>query len=123
MAEVELTYVFLHARFTTLNTVKGLTVEQLDYLPIKEGNSIGALLLHMAAVEFGFQIELFDKRNPNKQESEEWGAVYQLGELGRKKIKGNPLELYIEKMDYVKKGCVAECVILIYFICLVKLRK
>lgn len=97
-----------YARYTTLNTIRGLTVEQLDYLPIKEGNSIGALLLHMAAVEFGFQIELFDKRKPNKQESEEWGAAYQLGELGRNQIKSNPLEFYIEKLEKVRSRTLNE---------------
>lgn len=97
-----------YARFTTLNTVRGLTAEQLDYLPIKEGNSIGALLLHMAAVEFGFQVELFDKRKPDNQESEEWGAAYQLGESGRKQIKGNPLEFYIEKLEKVRSRTLNE---------------
>lgn len=53
-----------YARFTTLNEVNGLTIKQLDFLPRNDGNSIGALLFHMAAVEFGFQIELFDKRRP-----------------------------------------------------------
>jgi len=97
-----------YARYTTLNAVKGLTVEQLDYLPNKNANSIGALLLHMAAVEIGFQIELFDKRKPSKQESEEWGAAYMLGELGRSQIKGYPLKFYIEKLDMVRNRTLAE---------------
>ncbi|QDP42233.1 DUF664 domain-containing protein [Radiobacillus deserti] len=91
-----------YARYTTLDAVKGLTTEQLDYIPNKDGNSIGALLLHMAAVEFGFQIELFDKRKPNKQEIEAWGAAYQIGDKGRKTIKGYPLEFYINKLEEVR---------------------
>lgn len=97
-----------YARFTTLNEVRGLTVEQLDYLPNKVGNSIGALLLHMAAVEFGFQVELFDKRKPNKQEATEWQAAYQLGDLGRNQIKGKPLEFYIEKLERVRNRTLEE---------------
>jgi uncharacterized damage-inducible protein DinB len=97
-----------YARFTTLNAIKGLTVKQLDYLPNKDGNSIGALLLHMAAVEFGFQVELFDKRKPNQQESEDWGAAYQLGDLGRNQIKGNPLAFYIEKLEKVRSRTLEE---------------
>ncbi len=97
-----------YARLTTLNAIKGLTIEQLDYLPYRDSNSIGALLLHMAAVEFGFQVELFDKRKPNKHESEEWGAAYQLGDLGRNQIKGNPLEFYIEKLEKVRSRTLEE---------------
>ncbi|MED2737642.1 DinB family protein [Bacillus toyonensis] len=97
-----------YARYTTLNAVKGLTIEQLDYVPNKDGNSIGALLLHMAAVEFGFQVEFFDRRKPNKQESEEWGPAYLLGDLGRNQIKGYPLEYYIEKLDTVRNRTLEE---------------
>ncbi|MBP1970405.1 putative damage-inducible protein DinB [Virgibacillus natechei] len=97
-----------YARFTTLNEVRGLTVEQLDFLPNKGGNSIGALLLHIAAVEFGFQVELFDRRKPNTQEIEEWGAAYQLDDLGRNEIKGNPLEFYIEKLEKVRNRTLEE---------------
>lgn len=97
-----------YARYTTLQAVKGLTVEQLDAVPHQDGNAIGALLLHMAAVEFGFQIEFFDKRRPNEQEREEWGAAYQLGELGRKKIKGYPLSFYLEKLEQVRNRTLEE---------------
>lgn len=97
-----------YARYTTLNAVKGLTVEQLDYLPTKDGNTIGALLLHMAAIEFGFQIGFFDNRKPNKQESEDWGAAYDLGEAGRREIKGYPLEFYIEKLELVRNRTLEE---------------
>ncbi len=62
----------------------------------------------MAAIEIGFQIGQFDKRKPNKQESEEWGAAYRLGELGRKQIKGNPLEFYLEKLEKVRNRTLTE---------------
>ncbi|WP_257348708.1 DinB family protein [Pseudalkalibacillus decolorationis] len=97
-----------YARYTTLNAVKGMKTEQLDYLPSKESNSIGALLLHMAAVEIGFQIEIFDDRRPNQQEMTEWGAAYELGDLGRKEIKGNPLEFYVEKLNAVRSRTLEE---------------
>ena len=97
-----------YARYTTLQAVKGLTVEQLDAVPHQDGNTIGALLLHMAAVEFGFQVEFFEKRRPNEQESEEWGAAYQLGELGRSQIKGYPLSFYLEKLEQVRHRTLEE---------------
>ncbi len=97
-----------YTRYTTLKAVEGLTVEQLDYLPQKSGNSIGALLLHMAAVEFGFQVEFFENRKPNEREMEEWGAAYDLGELGREQIKGNPLKFYIKKLEDVRSRTLEE---------------
>jgi uncharacterized damage-inducible protein DinB len=92
-----------YARKTTLDCVRGLTPFELDFLPCEGANSIGALLLHMAAVEKGFQIELFDGRRPNEQEMAEWGAAYSLGEEGRKNINGNPLEFYLTKLGEVRK--------------------
>lgn len=97
-----------YARKTTLEAVYGLTASELDFLPSKDGNSIGALLLHMAAVEKGFQIEIFDGRSPNEQELAEWGAPYSLGEKGRKNIKGYPLEFYISKLEEVRKRTLKE---------------
>src|SRR3954466_10094100 len=42
-------------RETTILLVQDLTVEQLDYLFDDEDNSIGALLLHLGALEAGYQ--------------------------------------------------------------------
>ncbi|AZB41553.1 DUF664 domain-containing protein [Bacillus sp. FJAT-42376] len=97
-----------YARKTTLEAVHGLTTAELDYLPGKEGNSIGALLFHMAAVEKGFQIEIFDGRRPNEQEMEEWGAPYSLGDTGRAQIKGNPLDFYLGKLEEVRSRTLRE---------------
>ncbi|MCA1054336.1 DinB family protein [Rossellomorea aquimaris] len=97
-----------YARQTTLEAVNGLTTAELDYLPSKDGNSIGALLYHMAAVEKGFQIEIFDGRRPNVQEMEEWGAPYSLGDKGRAHIKGFPLEFYLGKLEEVRSRTLKE---------------
>ncbi|WP_433743283.1 DinB family protein [Falsibacillus pallidus] len=97
-----------YARKTTLDAVSGLTTAELDYLPNKDSNSIGSLLLHMAAVEKGFQIEIFDGRRPNEQEMEEWGAPYSLGDKGRAHINGYSLEFYIAKLEEVRSRTLRE---------------
>lgn len=97
-----------YARFTTLNAVDGLTMEQLDYLQDKNSNTIGALLLHMAAIEFGFQVEIFGNRAPNAEETAEWGAAYDLGDHGRTKIKGKPLDFYLGKLEKVRQRTLDE---------------
>ncbi len=50
-------------RDTTILLVKDLTVAQLDYLFDEEDNSIGALLLHLASLEAGYQEITFFNRN------------------------------------------------------------
>ncbi|WP_132745730.1 DinB family protein [Scopulibacillus darangshiensis] len=97
-----------YARFTTLNEVKGLNIDQLDFMYNDNSNSIGALLWHIAAVEFGFQTEIFEGRMPNREEVEEWQAAYGLGEIGRNKIKGKSLEFYINKLNDVRQRTLEE---------------
>lgn len=97
-----------YARKTTRQAVEGLTMDQLDFLPGHDGNTIGALLLHIAAVEKGFQIEIFDGRAPNEQEMQEWGAAYSLGEKGRENIQGHPLEYYLSKLEEVRERTIFE---------------
>ncbi|WP_160036930.1 hypothetical protein [Paenibacillus sp. An7] len=75
---------------------------QLDYLEDPNSNTIGASLLHIAAVEIGFQIEIFDNRTPNEEELIEWLAAYELGEKGRNEIRGKSLDYYLNKLEQVR---------------------
>jgi uncharacterized damage-inducible protein DinB len=92
-----------YARVTTLNTVHGLSVEQLDYLHDSDSNSIGALLMHLAAVELGYQLDTFKKRKPNEAEIKKWQPAYELGDLGRKVIKGNSLDFYLNELEEMRQ--------------------
>lgn len=49
-----------YVRWTTLEEVEDLNVEQLDYLHDEDSNSIGALLMHFAAVEASYQKSTLD---------------------------------------------------------------
>ena len=88
-----------YARYVTLASVKGLTVEQLDYLHDKESNSIGALLYHIASTDFYFRIITFEERELTPEENEKWEAPSFLGKKGREEIKGNDLEFYINVLN------------------------
>lgn len=87
-----------YTRVTTLQSVKGLSIEQLDYQFSETSNSIGALLAHIAAVDKWYQIYTFDGREMTEEEMEPIKPALDLGALGREKIKGNPLEYYIEEL-------------------------
>ncbi|SEB56242.1 DinB family protein [Paenibacillus sp. GP183] len=91
-----------YARHTTFQSVKDLTMDQLDYLIDPQSNSIGALLLHFAGVEFAYQVETFERRDLSEEELSEWGPALNLGEEGREKIKGNDLNFYLNRMKDVR---------------------
>jgi hypothetical protein len=50
-------------RDTILQTVQGFTVPQLDYLHAPKANSIGALPLHLAAIERLYQLHTLRGKN------------------------------------------------------------
>ncbi|RKP58317.1 DUF664 domain-containing protein [Cohnella endophytica] len=91
-----------YARHTTLEATKDLSVNQLDFLLDPESNSIGALLMHFAAVEYAYQVETFEKRELNEQEMSIWGAAVELGERGRAEIRGNELDYYVGKLNEIR---------------------
>ncbi|GIP29343.1 integrase [Paenibacillus sp. J23TS9] len=91
-----------YARFTTLQALNSLSVDQLDFLMDPESNSIGALLLHFAAVEYVYQVYTFEKRELSEEEVSRWGAALNLGEEGRVGIRGNDLDFYLNNLNEVR---------------------
>lgn len=91
-----------YARYTTMQAVEDLTMEELDYLYDEEANSIGMLLYHMAAVEFYYQIHTFEDREPTEAELERWLPGLELEALGREEIKGKSIEFYIDTLQEVR---------------------
>jgi hypothetical protein len=74
-----------------------MTREQLDYLHDKESNTIGAMLLHLAATEKNYQLSTFDWKPEAVDDGKiDWTAASELGDKGRAKIKGNDLEYYLD---------------------------
>ncbi len=92
-----------YARWTTLQAVDGLTIPELDHLHDAESNSIGALLLHIAAVEFSYQLSTFHGRGLTEAERLEWSPALELGDWGRREIKGHPLKDYLDRLQTVRE--------------------
>ena len=91
--------------------LKGITVAQLDYLFDPNANSIGALLLHLAASEVLYQRITFDNADPEKlgdSFDKPWGAAMELGDKGRREIKGHDLDFYLARLDEVRTRSLAE---------------
>ncbi|TGB03858.1 DinB family protein [Halobacillus salinus] len=99
----ELVSMLEHTRAVTLEELDGLSIEELDYVPDHHGNSIGALLVHIAAIEFVHRVISFDKRDLSPSEWEEWKAALQLGEEARSIIKGQPLSYHLDILSSVRQ--------------------
>ena len=97
-----------HVRHTTLSAVAGLDVDELDYIHDAQSNSIGALLLHIAAAEVGYQAHTFYTRDLTEDDRKEWGAALDLGEQARYEIRGHELDYYLSKLDQVRAKTLSE---------------
>jgi uncharacterized damage-inducible protein DinB len=97
-----------YARQTTLDEVVGLSVEHLDHLHDPHSNSIGALLLHIAAVEVSYQAATFGSRGADASEMEQWGVALGLGGRARRKIKGNGVDYYLRILEEVRSETLEE---------------
>jgi uncharacterized damage-inducible protein DinB len=96
-----------YTRFTTIEAVKDLTVEELDFLYDEEANSIGMLLEHMAQVEKVYQVLTFENRDPSEEELRPLLPGLDLGSLGREQIKGNAIDYYLEQLADVRNSTIA----------------
>src|SRR5690349_13510468 len=97
-----------YARSTTLKAVTGLAVDELDYLTDRQSNSIGALLLHIAAAEVGYQAATFDAREMTAEEKRQWGAALELGNRARTEIRGYDLSYYLDRLEHVRARTLEE---------------
>lgn len=78
----ELVSMLEHTRAVTLQEINNLSVEQLDLIMPSGGNSIGALLKHITAIEKAHQLISFEERDFTKEELEIWEDALYLGEVG-----------------------------------------
>jgi uncharacterized damage-inducible protein DinB len=85
-------------------SVKNLDQRELDYLFDKEANSIGALILHLAAAEKWYQIYTFEGTEDfHKEDKEFWDIPMDLDEKGRQNIKGHDVKYYLDIYKEVRK--------------------
>ncbi len=94
----ELVFMMEHVRAVTLSEISMLGENDLDFLADSSSNSIGALLMHIAAIESVHQVVSFENRDFNEKEMKEWGYALELGDQARKSIKGRSVDFYVEKL-------------------------
>lgn len=99
----ELVSMLEHTRAVTLDEVKDLSEDDLDYLIDEGSNTIGSLLLHIASIEFVHQVISFEHRDINKFELKQWKSALELGEAARKTINKNTINYYITELAKVRE--------------------
>lgn len=87
-----------YARQTLVASVEGLSREDLDHLHDATSNSIGALLAHAAAVERWYQVLTFEDREPSASEAAVWSAALELGDEGRRQLRGREPQFYVDEL-------------------------
>src|SRR5215470_2380041 len=98
-------------RSAVLRSVKGTSQKDLDYLFDANSNTIGSLLMHLAATDRIYQVNTFEgdslKDLPNSYK-EKWGAAMELGDAARKAIKGHDLGYYLNLLSETRGQTLAE---------------
>ena len=106
-----LTSMMAFMRDQVLRSVKTLSQQDLDFLLDAKANTIGALLVHLAAIESFFQMNTFEGKSGDKLPEafkEKWGMPMELGEPARKSIKGNNLDHYLNVLQETREKTLAE---------------
>ena len=98
-------------RAQVLNSVKGMSQKDLDFLLDDKANRIGALLMHLAAAERFYQYNTFDGLAPAKLPEEwkqKWDVAMDLGNPARKAIVGNGLDYYLNILTETREKTLEE---------------
>jgi uncharacterized damage-inducible protein DinB len=94
-----------------LTATMGLTQADLDALFDANANTIGALMLHLAATETYYRLHTFDGMKWGSWSDEikkKWDAAMDLGDAGRKSIKGHDRDYYVGVLREVREKTLAE---------------
>jgi uncharacterized damage-inducible protein DinB len=98
-------------RSTILYPVDKMTPEQLDYIHDDKSNSIGSMLLHLAATERFYQIHTFEGKkwgDWSEPDKKRFDVAMRLGDEAREKIKGNNLDYYLNTLKEVRENTIKE---------------
>jgi hypothetical protein len=98
-------------QMTIMGAVRGLTQPNLDHLFDSRANTIGALLLHLAAAETYYQMNTFEEKKWDSWPDavkQKWDPAMNLGQPGRDTIKGHDLGYYLKILQDTREKSLAE---------------
>ncbi|WP_046745634.1 mycothiol transferase [Kordia zhangzhouensis] len=94
-------------RNETFRLTQGLSIQSLDYNFDDQSNSIGTLLLHIAALELKFQLNYFFDRPFSEQEIIKFGGAFPFN-MDKRCIDSNPLQYYVDTLKEVRNTTLTE---------------
>jgi Protein of unknown function (DUF664) len=106
-----LTSMLAFTREQVVHNVKGMSQQDLDFLLDAKANTIGALLMHLAATETYYQMNTFGDMKWDSWSDEvkkKWDIPMNLGAPARKAIKGNSLDYYLDALSQAREKSLAE---------------
>lgn len=106
-----LTSMLAFTRMQVVHNTQGLSQADLDFLLDGKANTIGALLMHLAATETYYGMNTFGGMKWDSWSDEikkKWDIPMNLGEPARKAIKGNSLSYYIDMLHETREKNLAE---------------
>jgi len=98
-------------RAVVLSRLQNLSVEELDWLPHPDANSIGALLMHLAAADVYYGLDTFDGVPWGRfsyEARKKWGVAINLGQTARVRYKGFDLQYYISHLSETREHTLSE---------------
>lgn len=98
-------------RYVVLMSVNKMQTADLDYLHDAKSNTIGAMLLHLAATERYYQIHTFEGKkwgDWSEADKKRWEIPSELGEPAREAIKGHDLNYYLDTLKEVRQHTLDE---------------
>lgn len=94
-----------------ISATMGLSMADLDHLFDPKANTIGALMLHLAATETYYQLNTFGGQPwgtwPDSVK-QQWDAAMELGDAGRKTIKGHDRDYYLKILAETRAKTLSE---------------
>lgn len=88
-----------------------MSVSDLDFLVDENANSIGAMLMHLAATERFYQIHTLENKkwgDWSKEDADKWNVASGLGDKAREQIKGNNYDFYLNHLSEVRENTLKE---------------
>ena len=94
-----------------ISATKNLTTAELDYLIDPNANTIGALMLHLAATETYYQLNTFEGTKWGSWSDsikKKWDPAMNLGDEGRETIKGHDRDYYLKILQETREKTLSE---------------
>lgn len=84
--------------------VRDLNQNETDFLFDEKANSVGQIIMHLAATEKYYQVETLEDRTFTADEKSFWGMATDLGDESRNQFTGKPIGYYLDLWREVRKS-------------------